>query len=534
MPNRSRRTKRATHPAKSAVLAGLLAWAWLATGARGRLWAEAPDDFTSFCRTVSAEDDNDTQPVEFATLLTESNSPDTAVRPPVLRSPIGEAEPPAPSAHEPSQPLLQLPIDAPLGFTGQSSVLPSEGQETSDFVPIEDRWRMGFPSWDRYDKGHPPVDDYPYVEGHWWDPYNQNVLKGDYPIVGQHTFLEVTASTEMLLEARQVPTPATAFESTSNPFQQNAIGNGNQFFYTQFFRLGFDLSHGDAAFKPTDWRFHVQPVFDVNYLTVSELGVVDPDVRQGLSRGRTWFAVQEWFFDMKLADTSPYYDFFSARIGSQPFVSDVRGFIFNDTNRAVRLFGTRFANRDQFNVLFFDQLEKDTNSGLNTFADRDQYVLIMNYYRQDFLVPGFTAEVSFHYDHDKPSVHYDDNGFLVRPDPAGIATPHQTDAYYVGVAGDGHIGRINVSDALYYVFGHDDANPLAGRPVDISAGMAALELSYDRDWVRFRTSFFYASGDHNISGQGAATGFDSILDDPNFAGGKFSYWQATADRSARR
>jgi hypothetical protein len=151
-------------------------------------------------------------------------------------------------------------------------------------------------------------------------------------------------------------------------------------------------------------------------------------------------------------------------------------------------------------------------------------VAILNYYRQDFLVPGYTAEISFHYDHDKPSLHYDDNGFLVRPDPAGIAIPHQIDAYYLGFAGDGHIGRINVSDALYYVFGHDSANPLAGRPVDISAGMAALELSYDRDWVRFRTSFLYASGDHNINGQ-TATGFDSILDDPNFAGGKFSYWQ---------
>ena len=288
--------------------------------------------------------------------------------------------------------------------------------------------------------------------------------------------------------------------------------------------MGVDVSHGDAAFKPTDWRFHVTPVFDVNYLTVSELGVVDPDVEQGLSRGRTWFALQEWFFETKIADTSPYYDFFSARVGSQPFVSDFRGFIFNDTNRAVRLFGTRFANRDQFNVLFFDQLEKDTDSGLNTFDDRGQYVLIMNYYRQDFLFPGYTAEVSFHYDHDKASTHYDDNGFLVRPDPAGIAMPHQIDAYYIGIAGDGHIGPINVSDALYYVFGHDDANPLAGRPVQISAGMAALELSYDRDWVRFRTSAFYASGDHNIS-SGAATGFDSILDEPNFAGGKFSYWQ---------
>ena len=27
-----------------------------------------------------------------------------------------------------------------------------------------------------------------------WDPYHQNVLKGDYPILGDHVFLELTGS----------------------------------------------------------------------------------------------------------------------------------------------------------------------------------------------------------------------------------------------------------------------------------------------------------------------------------------------------
>ena len=53
--------------------------------------------------------------------------------------------------------------------------------------------------------------------------------------------------------------------------------------------------------------------------------------------------------------------------------------------------------------------------------------------------------------------------------------------------------------------------------------MVAVEGSYDRDWVRFRTSFFYVSGDKNINNN-HATGFDTILDGPNFAGGPFSYW----------
>jgi hypothetical protein len=217
----------------------------------------------------------------------------------------------------------------------------------------------------------------------------------------------------------------------------------------------------------------------------------------------------------------------SVRAGSQPFISDFRGFIFSDTNRAVRLFGTNFSNRDQFNLAFFDQAEKDTNSQLNTFHDRKQLVAIANYFRQDFIFPGYTAEVSFHYDHDEPSFKFDDNGFLVRPDPAGQFQVHEVDAYYFGFAGDGHIGRINVSNAFYWVIGRDSNNPIANQAQEIDAQMAAIELSYDRDWVRFRGSYFYASGDNNLN-DGKARGFDSILDNPNFAGGEFSYWQRNA------
>src|SRR3954453_19428725 len=53
--------------------------------------------------------------------------------------------------------------------------------------------------------------------------------------------------------------------------------------------------------------------------------------------------------------------------------------------------------------------------------------------------------------------------------------------------------------------------------------MVAIEASYDRDWARFRSSFFWSSGDHNIN-DSHATGFDTILDQPNFNGGGFSYW----------
>jgi hypothetical protein len=73
------------------------------------------------------------------------------------------------------------------------------------------------------------------------------------------------------------------------------------------------------------------------------------------------------------------------------------------------------------------------------------------------------------------------------------------------------------------VLGRDSRNPIAGQPVSINAQLAAVELSYDRDWARFRVSGLYQSGDGNAR-NGQATGFDSIFDQQNF-GGEFSFWR---------
>src|SRR5262249_28401362 len=144
-------------------------------------------------------------------------------------------------------------------------------------------------------------------------------------------------------------------------------------------------------------------------------------------------------------------------------------------------FGTCLANREQFNVVYFRQLEKDTNSGLNSFNERRQDVVVANFYRQDFVFPGYTAQVSVHYNHDDPTFKFDKNSFLVRPDPVGVFQPHGLDVVYLGWAGDGHINRVNVSHAFYWALGRDSLNPIANRGQDISAQMAAVELSYDRD-----------------------------------------------------
>ncbi|MFM9058165.1 MAG: hypothetical protein ACKOSQ_03390 [Planctomycetaceae bacterium] len=422
-----------------------------------------------------------------------------------------------------ADPLVRYGTYPTAGFSGASSVLPSEEQETSHFVPLEDRWRIGLRPWDRYGKGHPRLDDYPFALGNIWNPYTQNLLKEDYPIIGQHTFLDLRASSRTICNWRQVPTPDTPYESTPTPGQEDFFGNPNGFLFLQYYTIAAELNHGDKTFKPNDWRLRIAPVFNQNYLEVYEYGVAYPDVADGRRRYRTYAALEEWFVEAKLADLSPDYDFVSVRGGSQPFTSDFRGFIFSDLNRAIRLFGTRLANRDQFNLAVFDQREKDTNSFLNTFQDRGQEIIVANYYRQDFIWPGHTAQMSFVYDHDAKSLHYDGNGFLVRPDPVGLAEPHEVNACYAGIATDGHINEVNVTSAFYYAFGHDTLNPQALQPIDIGATMAALELSYSPDWIRFRGSFFFASGDNDIN-DGRGGGFDGVIDNTQFAGGEFSFW----------
>lgn len=414
----------------------------------------------------------------------------------------------------------ELPRADSAPVSPQAELQPSERDL---YVQTPDRWDIDMPQWQRYQKR----GEFPYTQSHWWDPFNRRKLKGDYPIVGQQTFFAFTGSSNTFFDGRRVPVPSDI--SAANPGSFGFFGKGEQIFLSQTFRFTFDLFHGDAAYKPVDWRIRITPAANVNYLHAQENGIVNVDVRKGTDRIDGHLGLQEAFFEYKLHDLSPNYDFVSVRAGIQQFSSDFRGFLFVDEQPGVRLFGNLRSNRIEYNLAYFDLLEKDTNSLLNRLRRRDQQVIIANTYIQDFIWKGYTTQFSFHYDKDNASVHYDGNGFLVRPAAIGtvvsngVLRPHNIRAYYLGWTSNGHIGRINVSHAFYQALGHDDFNTIAGRRVDINAQMAALELSVDKDWIRFRGSFFYASGDDNPR-DGTARGFDAIADSPAFAGGIFSFW----------
>ena len=357
--------------------------------------------------------------------------------------------------------------------------------------PVPNRWFIGFGRWQRYAD---PSTETPYqIPGlKLYHPYLQSLLKGDAPIYGQDIFFNLTLTDFLQFEARRLPVPSGV--STARPDSSDFFGRSEQIFLSNDFQIGIDLFKGETAFKPVEWALRFLGVYNVNYIDIEESNVLDPDPR-GADRSRTtrqkdFFAIQEAFAEIHIRDLSHNYDFISSRLGIQPFVSDFRGFIFNDSNLGLRIFGNYDDNRWQYNLIAFDMREKDTYSGLNEFKSREQVVLIANVFRQDFFAKGYTAQLSVHANFDQTDRHYDKNGFLVRPAPIGDVRDHYVQSYYLGWTGDGHMGWLNITHAFYQVFGEDSHNGIAGQRVDIFAQMAALELSIDRDWLRHKLSFF--------------------------------------------
>ena len=402
---------------------------------------------------------------------------------------------------------------------------PKSGPKTlRDFEPMPSRW---------FAPGRPVqgVEPPGYVVNQKADPlnpYRQNVLKGDFPAFGtEDVFFSITATNRLFAERRNVPTPTGI--TGPGPVRPDNFGNGTQKFLQDDLAISFDLFRGQQAFKPVDWRLRMTPVFNYTRLEVDEVGVVVIDPQQGANRSRGNYTLQEAFLEYHLFDWNSRYDFASVEIGVLPFRSDFRGFLFEDTNLGVRFFGNADQNKWQYNLAFFDQLDKDTNSQLVKYEDRNQNVLVANVYRQDWPIVGYTSSLSFHLNSDHRRFEFDDNGFLVAPAPIGNFSPNELDAYYLGWTGEGHIKRWNITHAFYQALGRETNNPIAARSTNINAQFAALEVSYDIDWLRPRLFGLYASGDDDPR-DGNAGGFDAIVDNPNFGGGQASFWNSQGIR----
>jgi hypothetical protein len=422
----------------------------------------------------------------------------------------------------PSEPLRYVPpVADPSQVPAPSAQLPREA------LPVVDRWRI----MQSLGHAHP-----------WYDPYNQNVWKGDLPI-GQERwmqerfpalaralspdwFLNVGGVSDTLVELRRLPTPVGP-QTAQRPGSTDVFGRGRQSTIAQTLVASLSLTKGDTTFRPPDYEFRIVPAFNMNQTRADEVRALRVDPREGRTRDDHHASLQEAFADMHLRNVSPRYDFDSLRVGIQPFTSDFRGFLFNDVPVGIRLFGNRDDNRWQYNLAWFRRLEKDTNSGLNDLgrAPRRDDVFVANAYRQDWPIVGYTSQATavFNVNREGGETYFDRNGFLTRPAILGDERGHDYRVAYLGYNGDGHWGRWNLTASIYAALGRDERNPLAQRPQSIRAGFAALEVSRDFSWVRLRMNALVQSGDRDPF-DGRATGFDAILENPQFAGADTSFF----------
>ncbi|WP_144037802.1 hypothetical protein [Sphingopyxis sp. KK2] len=408
-----------------------------------------------------------------------------------------------------------------------------------DQLPVPDRWRL--------------IESLGVVKERWFDPYHQNTYKGDRAICipsaeeqelreragearcktpkflglkGDDWFFIANLVSDTVFEPRTFPIPV-GVQTTSRPGSLDVFGKNRSFVAAQTFIAGVALIKGSTAFKPPDIEYRLTLAYQANYVDVPERRVLDVRPSKKSNRYDSFLGVQELFVDKHLGNDSDRYDFHSIRVGIQPFQSDFRGFLFQDSQLGIRFFGNRDNNRFQYNLAAFWRLEKDTNSGLNdiTQTPRDDFIFTGNVYRQDFPFVGLTSQVSVTYNmnREKNDIQIDHNGFPVRPALLGDLRGREYDVVYLGYSADGRIGRINLTTSLYAALGEDRNSFFTSKPAKIRAGFAAAELSYDHDWMRFRLSGLYATGDkdpyNNTEG-----GFDAIFENPIFGGADTSYW----------
>ncbi|MFC3099184.1 hypothetical protein [Alteraurantiacibacter palmitatis] len=423
----------------------------------------------------------------------------------------------------------------------------------TDQIAIPDRWRL--------------IENLGLVVENPLDPYHQNTYKGDRPICtnsdeerahrqalrdaaaaagedppygsarcltprflglkSDKWFFIANAISDTVVEPRTFPIPV-GVQTTERPGSLDVFGRPFSYVLSQTFIAGFALLKGSTAYAPPSVEYRLTLAYNINHVDVPERRVLFVEPSKPSHRTDHFLGVQEAFVDYHFTqfDTERF-DFISIRAGIQPFQADFRGFLFNDNQLGVRLFGNRDNNRFQFNLAGFIRLEKDTNSGLNSVVQRprDDLVFFANIYRQDFLIPALTSQLTVAYNRNREgdNVEVDDNGFPVRPALLGSLRGRDYDVVYLGYNADGRIGRINLTASAYAALGEDRNSFFTDRPADIRAFFAAAELSYDRDWMRFRLSGAWASGDGDPFDD-TETGFDAIFENPVFAGADTSYW----------
>jgi hypothetical protein len=422
-------------------------------------------------------------------------------------------------------PGVRAEVDAPVPLTDNPGAVPPPEAWPRDHLPIPDRWRI----LDSLEAWKIPYfrDVLEVRRSRALDPYNQNVLKGDKPLPGTTDwFLLLAGISDTVVEPRTFPIPV-GIQTSERPDELDVFGASKSTVFAQTILLSASLFQGSTLFKPVDQEVKVALAFQFNHVRVPERRVLRVEPSRGTTRPDAFVGVQELFYDYHIRNVSDRYDFDSIRFGIQPFTADFRGFLFQDNQLGVRLFGTRDDNRVQYNLAAFVRLEKDTNSGLNAIlrSPRRDYVFVANLYRQDFPLPALTSQVValWNVNREADDVQIDTNGFPVRPALLGNLRGREYDAVYLGYNADGRIGRINLTASATLLLGEERNSVFTGERARIRAFFLAAEPSIDSNWARFRGSLLFASGDGDPY-DSTHRGYDAVFENPLFAGADTSYW----------
>jgi len=309
-----------------------------------------------------------------------------------------------------------------------------------------------------------------------WNPYQQNPLKADFPVFGDRGFFELFAILNSNAKQRQ-----DVGAADSNDFEKGNL------------LLGFEIKRDEDTFQPSPLKFRL-------------LGNFQTDHNGAISDSNQDAALQEAVVQVKLFEIGHDYDLSFFEGGLRPFKSDFNGIILNDNVTVAHVFGEMRRSLWKYNVGAAATMKKDPKSGLITFDSEvdstDQKIGFLTVVRED-VVPGWTAEMSLHYNTDTRAA--------------------DLNVGYAGVAFSGHVGRLVFQPAFYFASGTDDLNPLTGQKEDVSAYLGMLDFRFPRDFITYRAGLLYASGDGDLN-DGKAEGFDSIVDTINLFGGPASFF----------
>ncbi|MDX6271912.1 MAG: hypothetical protein QOD28_3135, partial [Acidobacteriota bacterium] len=183
--------------------------------------------------------------------------------------------------------------ERPAGYAGGGNI-ESRPPSLPDRAEIRDRWRVNFPEYDRYGDKGARGRDIPFKRGKWYDPYNQNLLKGDFPIFGQSVFMILSGVDTTTVELNRTPKPTDV--SSQRPGSAEFFGRPETFITNHLIQFSFEMFSGSTTFKPRNLAIKISPTISLqNYVNARERVVIYIDPRRGTIRTDTHVSLEEAF-----------------------------------------------------------------------------------------------------------------------------------------------------------------------------------------------------------------------------------------------